>query len=215
MQFRGPCRPMASGGGDVARRDAHPGRRDQQVRRQRDGVLLGRPLRPVPGLIVPQAGWMSSAKASARVNAPVIARLEPSPNNDTHDAASPTRPTRPIDQVGTRTRLRESKYRSSAARTRSEQFGHPPACAGVRIAQQPLVLVEVSVVEVRDLGCTEHERRDRLAARWVDGHRPARGVVHDEVGSGLAVQRQGGDVDAEVRDVVGLRAERQRPGTPE
>jgi hypothetical protein len=62
---------------------------------------------------------MSPFSESARANAPVIARLEPSPNNETHDAASPTRPIRPRDHVGTWIRLTESKYRSSAARTRS------------------------------------------------------------------------------------------------
>ena len=67
------------------------------------------------------------------------------------------------------------------------------------------------MVELRNLGCAEHERRDRPATRGVDRHRSSRGVVHDEIGSGLAVQRQGGDVHAEVRDVVGLRAECQCP----
>jgi hypothetical protein len=89
---------------------------------------------------------MSPVRASTRVNAPVIARLEPSPNIGGVDAV--------------------------------QQLGHAPARACVRVAEQPLVLVEVLVVEVRDQGCAEHERRDRAATGGVDGHRPARGVVH-------------------------------------
>ena len=85
------------------------GRRDEQVGRQRDRVFLGRSLRSVPSLESRSPDGMSPVRASARVNAPVIARLEPSPNKDTHDAASPTSATRPFDQVGTRTRLTESK----------------------------------------------------------------------------------------------------------
>ena len=75
------------------------------------------------------------------------------------------------------------------------------------------MLVDVAVIEVCDLRGAEHERGARLATRGMDGHGPTRGVVHYERPPGLAVQRQGGDVDAEVLDVVGLRAERQRPHT--
>ena len=52
-----------------------------------------------------------------------------------------------------------------------------------------------------------------MATRRVDGHGPTRRVVHDEVRSGLAVQRQRGDVDPEVLDEFVLRPERQRPHT--
>ena len=75
------------------------------------------------------------------------------------------------------------------------------------------MLVEVAVVEVRDLWRAEHERGARVATRRMNGHRATRRVVHDEIRSGLAVQRQGGDVDAEVLDVVGIRTERERPHT--
>ncbi len=72
------------------------------------------------------------------------------------------------------------------------------------------MLVEVSVIELRDLWCAEHERGAWAATRRVDRHGSTGCVVHDEIRPGLAVQRQGRDVDAEVLDIVGLRAEGQR-----
>jgi hypothetical protein len=55
---------------------------------------------------------MSSGEAvsdAASVCAPSIAELEPSPNKDTHDAASPSNVTRPRDQDDMRILLTLSK----------------------------------------------------------------------------------------------------------
>ena len=46
---------------------------------------------------------------AASVAAPSIAELEPSPNRETHEAASPINVTRPRDQVDMRIRLTASK----------------------------------------------------------------------------------------------------------
>ena len=72
------------------------------------------------------------------------------------------------------------------------------------------MLVDVSVIELGDLWCAEHERCARVATRRVDGDGPTGRVVHDEVRARLAVQRQRRDVDAKVFEVVGLWPEGQR-----
>jgi hypothetical protein len=41
-----------------------------------------------------------SSRDAASVEAPSIAELEPSPNSETHEAASPSKVTRPRDQDG-------------------------------------------------------------------------------------------------------------------
>ena len=49
-------------------------------------------------------------------------------------------------------------------------------------------MFDVSVIELGDLGCAEHERGTRVATRRVNGHGSAGRVVHDEVRARLAVQ---------------------------
>jgi hypothetical protein len=48
-------------------------------------------------------------KDAASVAAPSMAELEPSPNSETHDAASPNKVTRPRDQESMRIRVTLSK----------------------------------------------------------------------------------------------------------
>src|SRR5882757_3769829 len=91
---------------------------------------------------------MSSVKASARVKAPAIARLEPSPNSDTQcgvtdEADSTARPRRhphPADGVEVQVVGDDDAV---------QQLRHAPTGTGVHRGQQSLVLIQVAVVEMR------------------------------------------------------------------
>ncbi|GAB3900818.1 hypothetical protein GCM10027612_63140 [Microbispora bryophytorum subsp. camponoti] len=98
-------------GGQVSGEDAASRRGDQECRALPGVPLLGVGQAPVRGLVPAEGrlGIGGAASASARVNAPAIARVDPSPNSDTQEEASPRSATRPFHQRCRRTWLTESK----------------------------------------------------------------------------------------------------------
>ena len=114
-----------------------------------------------------------AASASARVWAPAIARLEPSPKRDTQDAASPSSVTRPRDQDGSADLADRVEVQVVGRPQPLQQLRHAPAGARVRLGDDPLVLGGVAVVEAGDRRAAEDEGGQRPPRDgWIETRRP-------------------------------------------
>src|SRR6202048_4386374 len=184
--------------GEIGAADPRRGGGNEQFHRKCHGVLHGRALRPVPSLVGAQPGRDVVTERVGQREGTHHRQARPvAEQGDTRRGVA--------DQADTSARPRRYLYPADRVEVQVvgdadavHQLGHAPPSAGICGGQQPLVLVEVAVVEVCDLWGAEHERAGGVATCRMDGQGSTRLVVHDEFRSRLTVQRQRGDVDAEV-----------------